>query len=95
MNRMELLGGVGLLTIFIALALTNAIEDENKSNSKKSSATTEDSILPRDLIKKEVLGMLPGSVPNANLIRDRPKDLTLRKKSGAVQNFNYRQTKIS
>jgi len=92
---MELLGGVGLLTIFIALALTNAIEDENKSNSKKSSATTEDSILPRDLNKKEVLGMLPGSGPNANLIRDRPKDSTLRKKSGATHNFNDRQTKIS
>ena len=96
MNRAELLGGVGILIIFIALVLTNAMEDKNKPNSKnseKSSTITENSIVPRDLNKKEVLGTVPGSVPRANLIIDRPKDLKLRKDSRVKQKFSERQSK--
>lgn len=52
MNRAALLGGVGILIIFIALALSNAKDDENKPNPKKvekSPAIAKSSVGSKDL----------------------------------------------
>ena len=95
MNRVKLLGGIGILIIFIALVLTNANENKNKPNPKsteESPAINENSVGPRGFEKKEVLGTETGSALNSKSVTDRPKNIKSRKNSGTTQKYNEKQT---